>query len=118
MAKNNKQTAGQDGVSKMVALGSKKFIAQQLNYARTSPVIHAHNSCCAIAQQLLGDCRRYLFQQLILSFPTTYPIYPKDLCNILQAPLPYIPTFSPISLRFLKRFCRFIIVDSSVIYDF
>ena len=36
MAKNNKQTAGQDGVSKMVALGSKKFIAQHLNYARTS----------------------------------------------------------------------------------
>ena len=30
MAKNNKQTAGQDGVSKMVTLGSKKFIAQQL----------------------------------------------------------------------------------------
>ena len=96
MAKNNKQTAGQDSGSKMVALGSKKFIAQQL----------------------LCDCRRYLFQQLILSFPTTYPIYPKDLCNILQAPLPYIPTFSPISLRFLKRFCRFIIVESSVIYDF
>ena len=34
MAKNNKQTVGQDGVSKMVALGSKKFIAQHLNYAR------------------------------------------------------------------------------------
>ena len=42
MAKNNKQTAGQDGVSKMVALGSKKFIAQHLNYARTSAVMHAH----------------------------------------------------------------------------
>ena len=118
MAKNNKQTAGQDGVSKMVALGSKKFIAQQLNYARTSAVMHAHNRGCAIAQELLCDCRRYLFQQLILSLPTTYPIYPKDLCHIFQAPLPYIPTFSPISLRFLKRFCRFIIVDSSVIYDF
>ena len=39
MAKNNKQTAGQDGVSKMVTLVSKKFIAQQLNYARTSPVV-------------------------------------------------------------------------------
>ena len=43
MAKNNKQTAGQDDVSKMIPLGSKKFIAQQLNYARTSPVMHAHN---------------------------------------------------------------------------
>ena len=43
MAKNNKQTAGQDGVSKMITLGSKKFIAQQLNYARTSAVMHAHN---------------------------------------------------------------------------
>ena len=30
MAKNNKQTVGQDGVSKMVTLGSKKFIAQHL----------------------------------------------------------------------------------------
>ena len=29
-------------VSKMVTLGSKKFIAQQLNYARTSAVMHAH----------------------------------------------------------------------------
>ena len=96
MAKNNKQTAGQDGVSKMVTLGSKKFIAQQLNYARTSAVVRLQK----------------------VSLPATYPIYPKDLCHILQAPLPYIPTFSPISLRFLKRFCRFIIVDSSVIYDF
>lgn len=43
MTKNNKQTAGQDSVSKMVALGSKKFIAQHLNYARTSAVMHAHN---------------------------------------------------------------------------
>ena len=43
MAKNNKQTAGQDGVSKMVTLGSKKFFAQQQNYARTSAVMHAHN---------------------------------------------------------------------------
>ena len=43
MAKNNKQTVGQDGVSKMVTLSSKKFIAQHLNYARTSPVMHAHN---------------------------------------------------------------------------
>ena len=103
MAKNNKQTAGQDSVSKMVTL-----------VLRNS----SHNNRTTPAQQLLCDCRRYLFQQLILSFPTTYPIYPKDLCNILQAPLPYIPTFSPISLRFLKRFCRFIIVDSSVIYDF
>ena len=30
-------------VSKMVTLGSKKFIVQHLNYARTSPVMHAHN---------------------------------------------------------------------------
>ena len=96
MAKNNKQTAGQDSGSKMVALGSKKFIAQHLNYARTSAVVRLQK----------------------VSLPATYPIYPKDLCNIFQVPLPYIPTFSPISLRFLKRFCRFTIVDSSVIYDF
>ena len=43
MAKNNKQTAGQDGVSKNDHHNSKKFIAQQLNYARTSAVMHAHN---------------------------------------------------------------------------
>ena len=110
MAKNNKQTAGQDGVSKMITI--------ILRIHRTTTELRSHISCYACAQQLLCDCRRYLFQQLILSFPTTYPIYPKDLCNIFQVPLPYIPTSSPISLRFLKRFCRFTIVDSSVIYDF
>ena len=62
MAKNNKQTAGQDGVSKMVTLGSKKFIAQQL----------------------LCDCRRYLFQQLILYIPRTYVIFYRHLSRIFQ----------------------------------
>ena len=47
MAKNNKQTAGQDGVSKMVTLGSKKFIAQQLNYARTSAAGRTHQNAFA-----------------------------------------------------------------------
>ena len=65
MAKNNKQTVGQDGVSKMVALGSKKFIAQQLNYARTSAVMQSHNSCCAIAEGIFSNNLSYIFQGLM-----------------------------------------------------
>ena len=62
MAKNNKQTVGQDGVSKMVTLGSKKFIAQQLNYARTTAVVRLQK----------------------VSLPATYPIFSRaDALNIL-----------------------------------
>lgn len=84
MAKNNKQTAGQDSVSKMVTLGSKKFIAQHLNYARTSPVIHAHNSCWAIAEGISSSNLSYLFQQLILYIPRTYVIFYRHLSHIFQ----------------------------------
>ncbi len=38
----------------------------------TSPVVHAHISCYASAQQLLCDRRYWLFQQHILTLPTTY----------------------------------------------
>ena len=62
MAKNNKQTAGQDSGSKMVALGSKKFIAQHLNYARTSAVVRLQK----------------------VSLPATYPIFPNNLSYISQ----------------------------------
>ena len=84
MAKNNKQTVGQDGVSKMVALGSKKFIAQHLNYARTSPVMQSHNSCCAIAEGISSSNLSYLFQQLILYIPRTYVIFYRHLSRIFQ----------------------------------
>ena len=47
--------------------------AQQLVTACTSAVVHAHISCYASAQQLLCDRRYLLFQQHILSLPTTYP---------------------------------------------
>ena len=62
MAKNNKQTAGQDSGSKMVALGSKKFIAQHLNYARTSAVMRLQK----------------------VSLPSTYPIFSNNLSYISQ----------------------------------
>ena len=62
MAKNNKQTAGQDGVSKMVTLVSKKFIAQQLNYARTTAVVRLQK----------------------VSLPATYPIFSNNLSYISQ----------------------------------
>ena len=65
MAKNNKQTAGQDSVSKMVTLGSKKFIAQHLNYARTSAVMQSHNSCCAIAEGISSSNLSYISQGLM-----------------------------------------------------
>ena len=84
MAKNNKQTAGQDGVSKMVTLGSKKFIAQQLNYARTTGDVQSHNSCCAIAEGISSSNLSYLFQQLILYIPRTYVIFYRHLSRIFQ----------------------------------
>ena len=84
MAKNNKQTVGQDGVSKMVTLGSKKFIAQHLNYARTSPVMQSHNSCSAIAEGISSSNLSYLSQQLILYIPRTYVIFFRHLSRVFQ----------------------------------
>ena len=84
MAKNNKQTAGQDGVSKMVALGSKKFIAQQLNYARTSAVMHAHISCYACAQQVMCNRTTAVVRLQKVSLPATYPIFSNNLSYIPQ----------------------------------
>jgi hypothetical protein len=46
---------------------------------RISAVMQAHNSCCATED---ADCLNnisYLFQQLILSLPTTYPISSNNL---------------------------------------
>lgn len=84
MAKNNKQTAGQDSVSKMVTLGSKKFIAQHLNYARTSPVIHAHITCYTCAQQLLCNRTTAVGRLQKVSLPATYPIFSNNLSYISQ----------------------------------
>ena len=42
--------------------------SQQLINACTTRDIHVHISCYAIAQQLLGDQRSYIFQLLLLYF--------------------------------------------------
>ena len=88
MAKNNKQTAGQDSGSKMVALGSKKFIAQHLNYARTTGDVQSHNSCRAIAEGISSSNLSYLFQQLILYPSTTYSGSSSTPSHIYQHPNP------------------------------
>jgi len=52
--------------------------------ALTSPVVHAHISCYASAQQLLCDRRYYLSQQPILSFPETYTIFSNNISVMFQ----------------------------------
>ena len=74
MAKNNKQTAGQDGVSKMVTLGSKKFIAQQ----------RPHISCYACAQQVMCNRTTAVVRLQKVSLPATYPIFSNNLSYISQ----------------------------------
>ena len=69
MAKNNKQTAGQDGVSKMITI-----------ILRNS----SHNSCCAIAEGISSSNLSYLSQQLILYIPRTYVIFFRYLSRIFQ----------------------------------
>lgn len=61
---------------------------QQLINACTTRDIHVHISCYAIAQQLLGDQRSYIFQLLLLYFHPNIRYcrkncLPLSLCTII-----------------------------------
>jgi len=91
MAKNNKQTAGQDGVSKMITIilrnsshNNWTTLAHQLLCMRTTGDVQSHNSCCAIAEGISSSNLSYLSQQLILYIPRTYVIFFRYLSRIFQ----------------------------------
>ena len=58
--------------------------AQQVLCMRISAVMQAHNSCCAIEDTDCLNNISYLFQQLILSLPTTYPISFSNISYLFQ----------------------------------
>ena len=66
--------------------------AQQLICKRTTADMQAHNSCCAVHDSIFRNDRYYIFQQLILYLPTTYPISSNNLCRFFQHPYPYLST--------------------------
>ncbi|MBS5299117.1 MAG: hypothetical protein KHY47_13055, partial [Prevotella sp.] len=51
---------------------------------RISAVMQAHNSCCATEDTDCLNNISYLFQQHILSLPTTYPISFSDISYLFQ----------------------------------
>ena len=62
--------------------------AQQLMDERTTADMQAHNSCCAVHDSIFPNDRYYIFQQLILYLPTTYPISSNTPTHIYQQPYP------------------------------
>ena len=48
--------------------------AQHVTDNRTTADVRLHNSCCAADDTISFDNYSYLFQQLILSFPTTISV--------------------------------------------
>ena len=63
---------------KQLAHNSWSPHAHQLLCMRISAVMQAHNSCCATGDTNCLNNISYLFQQLILSLPTTYPVSSND----------------------------------------
>lgn len=93
MAKNNKQTAGQDGVSKMVALGSKKFIAQQLNYARTTAVVRLQKVSLPATYPTSSNNLSYISQGLMSYFSGTSPVYSNVFTYIVALPQAFLSVY-------------------------
>ena len=93
MAKNNKQTAGQDGVSKMVALGSKKFIAQHLNYARTSAVMRLQKVSLPATYPIFSNNLSYISQGLMSYFSGTSPVYSNVFTYIVALPQAFLSVY-------------------------
>ena len=93
MAKNNKQTAGQDGVSKMVALGSKKFIAQHLNYARTSAVMRLQKVSLPATYPIFSNNLSYISQRLMKYFTGTSPVYSNVFTYIVALPQAFLSVY-------------------------
>ena len=66
--------------------------AQQQLCMRISAVMQAHNSCCAAEDTDCLNNISYLFQQLILSLSTTYPISSSNRFYLFQQHDLYLPT--------------------------
>ena len=78
------------------AYSSWSTLAQQLLCMRISAVMQAHNSCCATDDT---DCLNnifYLFRQLLLSLPATYPISFDNINYLFQQHQLSLPTTSTI----------------------
>lgn len=58
--------------------------AQHVADNRTTADVRLHNSCCAADDTISFDNYSYLFRQLFLSFPTTYPISYDNLSYLFQ----------------------------------
>ena len=69
---------------KQLAHNSWSPHAHQLLCMRISAVMQAHNSCCATGDTDCLNNISYLFQQLILSLPTTYPISSSNIFYLFQ----------------------------------
>ena len=69
---------------KQLAHNSWSPHAHQLLYMRISAVMQAHNSCCVTEDTDCLNNISYLFQQLILSLPTTYPISSSNIFYLFQ----------------------------------
>ena len=93
MAKNNKQTAGQDGVCKMVTLGSKKFIAQQLNYARTSAVMRLQKVSLPATYPIFSNNLSYISQGLMSYFSGTSSVYSNVFTYIVALPQAFLSVY-------------------------
>lgn len=93
MAKNNKQTAGQDSGSKMVALGSKKFIAQHLNYARTSAVMRLQKVSLPATYPIFSNNLSYISQGLMQYFTGTSPVYSNVFTYIVALPQAFLSVY-------------------------
>ena len=71
-------------LGKQLAHNSWSPHAHQLLCMRISAVMQAHNSCCATGDTNCLNNIFYLFQQHILSLPTTYPISSNNISYLFQ----------------------------------
>ena len=93
MAKNNKQTAGQDSVSKMVALGSKKFIAQQVMCNRTTGDVQSQKVSLPVTYPIFSNNLSYISQRLMKYFTSTSPVYSNVFTYIVALPQAFLSVY-------------------------
>lgn len=75
--------------------------AQHVADNRTTADVRLHNSCCAADDTISFDNYSYLFQQLILSLTTTYPIFPTTISVISNRQSQYFQILSVFLSSFL-----------------
>lgn len=74
--------------------------AQHVADNRTTADVRLHNSCCAADDTISFDNYSYLFQQLILSLTTTYPIFSNNYFCHFKPPITVFPYSICISFLF------------------